>query len=317
MRYDIFRILLFFILLNSFLKADSNILLFDDDALASRDDFHYTGGIYYGYMFDEKTSPINPKILNNLHNSNALSLTYMIFTPRNKRSYLAILNDIPYAGYAKMEFSDYKYDNRRFYKIALNISAVGSMLKAKQIQSNFHHLIGHSTPKGWDNQLKNRLFYGLVLGYGQKSDKIHIKHIQADWCNYIEGNLGSFYSNIFLSSVFRFGDRLFDTFATLPNFANGSTDELLNFNPSKNFNWSVEVGAFINKVVNFYIVDRAIDLGYQLSHIDYIYGLGASFNLYYKGIKYTFKIKTSTIHNKNFSPFNSEQWGSISATWKF
>jgi len=305
------------ILFTSLLRADSSVFLFDDDALASRDDFHYTGGLFYGYMFDENRSFINPKFLKSLHNTNALSFTYMAFTPEDKESHERVLNDIPYAGYMKIEFSDYKYDNNMFLNLAINISAVGPDVKAKQIQSNFHKLIGHSTPNGWDNQLKDHLFAGLKVGYGKKSAKMNFKKLQIDWCNYIEGELGNFYSGVSFSSVLRFANNLPDTFALIPNLSNGTTDELLNFKPMKNFDWSVEVGLFANKVSNFYIIDRAIDIGYKLSHIDYIYGLGASLNIFYNHIKYTFKIKTSTIHNKSSSTFDDEQWGSLSATWKF
>ncbi len=305
------------ILFAALLSADSNILQFDDDAFASKDDYHYTGGMFYGYMFDSDKSPINPSFLKDYKNTNAISFTYMVFTPKNKRSSTVILNDIPYAGYAKLNFLDYKYTKKEFYKIAVNIGAVGPMVKARQNQSNIHHLLGYSIPSGWDNQLKDHLFYGFSIAYGNKTHQGTLKNYKWDWCNYAEGNAGSFYSSLFFSTVFRFGKNLPETFDTISSLSTASTNELLNFNPNKSLNWYITAGAFANKVGNFYIINKAIDLGYQLSKIDYTYGLQISFNVLYKHIKYSFKIKTTSIHAKDNFPFQNASWGGISATWKF
>ncbi|NPA73138.1 MAG: lipid A deacylase LpxR family protein [Epsilonproteobacteria bacterium] len=313
MRY----IILIAIVMSVFAKANSAIWSFDDDALASRDDYHYTGGMYFGYMFDENRSLYNPNILKGYSNSNALSLTYMVFTPQNKRSTTPVLDDIPYAGYAKAEFSIYKYNKNEFFKLGVNISAVGEMVKAKQIQSNFHHLIGHSVPKGWDTQLGNRVFCGISAGYAKKTDILYLKDLKYDWTNFIKVDAGGYYSSIYFSTAIRFGGYLPDTFETIPDMSGVSSDELLHFQTIKKTAWNVSIGAFVNKIGNFYIIDEAIDEGYELSSIDYIYGVQISFDFYYRGIKYNFKIKSSKIQNKNSSPFNDEQWGSFSVTWKF
>lgn len=300
------------------LRADMSMLQFDDDAFASRDDYHYTGGLFYAYILDKEKSFINPNILVNYYNVNAISFTYMAFTPKDKSSSKALLDDIPYAGYAKLNFSDYKYSKNEFYKIAINIGATGPMVKAKQLQSNIHHLIGHSVPNGWDNQLKNHLFYGLSIAYAKKTNPIALlKDYEWDWCNYIEGNAGTFYSSLFFSTVARFGKNLPGTFDTISDLSTASPNELLNFKAKKSLSWYISAGVFASKIGNFYIIDKAIDLGYHLSHIDYTYGVQVSLNLLYKGIKYSFKIKTTSIHGKDDLPFQNEHWGGISATWKF
>ncbi|MEA3289380.1 MAG: DUF2219 family protein [Campylobacterota bacterium] len=131
----------------SYLYSDTHLFTMDNDAFASKDDSHYTNGLFYTWMGDDNNT-IDFNFMNKLQTNNAISFTHLIFTPKDKRQTTPILDDLPYAGYVKLNFLLYKSSQKYFHEFGINIGAVGPMVKAKEVQSEFHALIGHSKPDG-------------------------------------------------------------------------------------------------------------------------------------------------------------------------
>jgi hypothetical protein len=180
----------------------------------------------------------------------------------------------------------------------------------------FHNIIGQNKPKGWDTQLKDQFTAGLSYQFAYKTKSYELGDLKIDWTNNIRVDAGNFYSGAFLSSTIRIGSTDFDSFATTGNFTVTDENHLLNMDNSKEFNWSVSFGLFGNRIMNYYIIDEARDLGYSLEKLDYISGEQVSYDIFYKEIHYSFKLKSVYLNNHIFTKAN-KQWGGITISWKF
>lgn len=316
MKKWIINFCLLYLVTGSYLYSNTHRFTIENDALGSKDDSYYTGGFFYTWMADSNNS-MELDFMNDLKTNNAISFTHLVFTPENKRIETPILDDTPYAGYAKLNFLLYKSSNNNFHEFAFNIGAVGPMTEAKSLQAGFHDLIGHRKPAGWDNQLKNQVTAGISYNFANKTDKIDIGKFKFDWTNNIKFDLGNFYSGVMISTTARIGSNFPNTFATTGSFMGADESSLLNYEGLKSFNWAISLGLYANKIGNYYIFDEAIDQGYTIPNADYITGEQVSYDIFYKDIQYTFKITSTYLHNnKAFSSAN-KQWGGLTIVWKF
>lgn len=294
--------------------ADTYSFTINNDGFVSKQDSHYTNGLFFTWMQDENSS-IKLNFLNSLKTNSAISFSHFMFTPKNKHKSTPILNDIPYAGYAKLNLLLYKWKKSYFHEFGVNIGAVGPITKAKELQNSFHLLMGHGKSKGWDTQLGNRAMVGISYAFGKKTNKISIGKYKFNWTNSLKGDAGTFYSGILGSSMIRFGTNFPDTFNSITSFIGENESRLLNFKAGKNFNWAIDFGLFANKVFNYYIVDEARNEGYKIPRIDYITGGEISFNIFYKNMQFTFKIKS--IYLNGFYSNTHKEWGGFSIVWKY
>ncbi|MCK5293301.1 MAG: lipid A deacylase LpxR family protein [Arcobacteraceae bacterium] len=289
----------------SYLYGDTHSLMMDNDAFASKKDAHYTGGLFYTWMDNNKTNPT------------AISFTYLAFTPDDKNETKAILDDLPYAGYAKLNFLFYKRSKNYFHEFGINMGFIGSLVRGKEVQSEIHRIIGVDRAKGWDNQLDDKLMAGISYSFVKKTDTIDIRNFKFDWTNNIRANIDTFYSGTLISTTFRIGSKSFNTFQTTGNFIGDEESTLLDFSNVKDFHWSISLGFFANKINRYYIVDKAISQGYKLSKLKYITGEQVTYNMFYNNIQYIFKIKSVYLHNNKLLSGASKQWGEFGIKWKF
>ncbi len=299
----------------SYLYSDTHMFTMDNDAFASKEDGQYTGGLFYTWM--DNGENIDFDFLNNQKTNNAISFSHLIFTPENKRETTPVLDDLPYAGYLKFNFLLYKSSQNHFHEFGINLGAVGPITKAKELQSDFHNFIGHTAPDGWDTQLQNKITAGVSYNYAKKTNTINIYNLKLDWTNNIRFDLGSFYTGALVASTVRIGSNFPNTFATTGNFIGGDESSLVNFSEIKDFNWAISFGFFANKVNRYYIMDEAIAQGYALPDIEYVTGEQVAYDLFYKNIQYTFKLKSIYLHNNKLLSEASKQWGGITIMWKF
>jgi hypothetical protein len=304
------------ILWNIFAYSDTNMVTMDNDAFAGNGDGQYTGGLFYTWMSDSNNS-VNFNFMNHLKTNNGISFEHLIFTPNNKRSETPVLNDIPYAGYAKLNFLLYKSSQNHFHEFGFNLGMVGPITRAKELQSEFHTLIGHSKPDGWDTQLQNQATVGIAYNYAQKTTPINIYKLQFDWTNNARFDIGNFYSGALVATTVRIGSKFPNTFPTTGNFIDGDESSLINFHATKEFNWAISLGFFANRVNNYYIIDEAIKQGYDLSKITYFTGEQVAYDVFYNNLQYTFKIKSIYAHNNKLISGAKKQWGGITVIWKF
>ena len=107
------------------------------------------------------------------------------------------------------------------------------------------------------------------------------------------------------------------SFSVAENFIGANESLLLNFQERKKFQWALSFGAYYNKFYKYYLVDEAIDEGYHLKKIDYMIGEKISLDIFYKGYKATFYLKSVDIYRDGLPSYSNEKTGGISVTWKF
>lgn len=298
----------------SYLFSSTHMFTIDNDAFVTNEDGQYTGGLFYTYMSDTNNSF---GIMQDLKTNSAISVSHIIFTPEDKNSSDYILDDSPYAGYLKVNFLLYKSTNDYFHEFGINVGVVGPITKAKQIQSEFHGLIGQIKPKGWDNQLENKATIGISYNFAKKTKPLDIYGLKFDWTNNGRFDIGNFYSGVLAASTFRISSKAMDTFATTGNFIDGDESSSLNTKFSKKFHWAISLGFFANKVKNYHIIDEAIDLGYTIPEVDYFTGEQISYDIFYNNIQYALKIKSVHLQNHKLISSSKKQWGGITIIWKF
>lgn len=309
-----FLILLLALLLHTSLYASVNSFCLDNDYFVGKDG-HFTNGIFYTWFADSNES-LHPPFMPNLQTNNAISFSHLIFTPKDTEQTEAILDDLPYAGYAQLTFLLYKSTQNYFHEFGINIGLVGPDSGAETLQSTFHKLIHNHTPKGWNTQLKNQMTAGISYNFALKTEKKVFYDLKYDWTNNIRGDIGNFYSGALISTTLRIGTNFPDTIPTTGNFIGGEESKNLHFQASKSFNWSLSFGIFANRVWNYYIVDKAIDEGYTIAHLNYVLGNQLLYTIFYKNISYAFKLKSIKLYKKR-PPNATKQWGGITVTWKF
>lgn len=303
------------LLCSTYLNASIQSFTLDNDVFIDGKDAHYTNGIFYTWM-DEEENSLGKEFLKHLKTNNAISFSHLIFTPEKKEVKEPIFSDLPYAGYAKLDYFLYKSSKNSFHEFGINLGLVGPSTQAKNIQNSYHNINGATKAQGWDNQLKDKLMGGISYNFAKKSDTMKLSSYDFDWTNNIRANLDSFYSGILASTTFRISNDMPETFATSGNFIGGNESDLLNFKSKENFDWTLSLSLFANKVFNYYIVDEGIDLGYDILELDYILGQQLVFDIFYKEIQYRLKIKSTVLYD-NKDEHASKNWGGINIIWKF
>ena len=301
--------LLFFTL---HLYSDSISFTFENDFFGSREDKHYTNGAFLVWMQDPDKSDMFDFILEDDQTNIAVSLSHQIFTPSDKRATEPIWDDLPYAGYMKLNFLLYKSSENYFHEFGVNIGAVGPITHAADIQSFFHELVGDVVFQGWDNQLDDQFMAGISYQFAYKTDPIDIDTYKLDWVNNVRGDIGNFYSGVMISSTVRLGSFAQKSFMSTGTFMVTDESTLLNVTPSTGFNWDLSFGIFADATYNYYIVDEGIKQGYNMAEMEGAIGWQTSLSLFYDKLKYTYTLKSTHINDQR-----SKQWGGMVFSWSF
>ena len=151
----------------------------ENDLFGSGTDRHYTNGFQISYISDtyhpewiDKIADLVPFYRSSDSVRFGVAFGQSIFTPTDISETALIVDDRPYAGWLYTTFSltsDARVigqDNTRYrYANALDITVgiVGPSAKAEETQTSVHQWVDTTTPRGWDNQLKDEL--GLNIAY--------------------------------------------------------------------------------------------------------------------------------------------------------
>lgn len=146
----------------------------ENDLYGAGTDQNYTNGVRLSW-FEARQKP--PGITKNIKKilpffeindttSVAYSLGHNIYTPDAVESKFQDPNDRPWAAflYGSMAMVTLNDDHIDEYEVTLGV--VGPLALGKPIQKTWHKLIDSTTPKGWDNQLKNEP--GLILSWQRR-----------------------------------------------------------------------------------------------------------------------------------------------------
>ncbi len=311
------KIKILLLLLYSLVYADTTSLTLENDAIVGKDN-HYTNGMYYVWMSENNTTfPDILKFLDLEQKNIAFSISHGIFTPKDKQRSTRNLNDLPYAGYLDFNFLFYKSSQNIFHELGLNFGLVGPSTLADSMQKEFHSLIGHEKPKGWDTQLKDHFLSGISYNLGYKTTPLKVKNLNFDTTINIKGDYGNFYTGIITGATIRLSSMPLKSFSVAGDFIGANESLFLNYKERKNFGWALSFGIYYNKFYKYYLIDEAIDEGYHLNKLDYMLGGKISFDIFYKGYKTSFYLKSVDIFKDTLSSSSNEKTGGISIVWKF
>lgn len=199
----------------------------------------YTNGIKFSYIYAENRVPAWSK--NSLHDLRWLrptldkskvnfeiSLGHQIYTPNNTATANFIPDDRPYSGWLFLGFATNLKEETVSHFIELDIGMVGPSALGKQVQNNYHKLIGVAPAEGWKNGLKDeptlQLFY-------QKRFK-YLSTNNFDLIPYYGAAFGNVQIGAHIGGLARFGFNLPDDFGpSRPSASDG--DSFISPNPAR------------------------------------------------------------------------------------
>ena len=294
------------------LYSDTVSFTLENDFFGSREDNHYTNGVFLVWMQDANKTDAFDIMLDDLQTNTAVSFTHQIFTPVDKEATEPIWNDLPYAGYTKFNFLLYKSTKNYFHEFGVNFGVVGPATEAEEIQSFFHKVVGDGEFKGWDNQLENQFMAGLSYQFAYKTDPYDWYGYKLDAIGNIRAEAGNFYTGALTSVTVRMSSFSPKSFITAGSFMVTDESDLLNMDTTDGFNWDLSFGVFANVVHNYYIVDEGIDEGYQIDAMENTIGWQFAFNLMYDSLRYTYKLKSANVNDQRH-----KRWGGMTISWHY
>lgn len=299
--------------------------VFENDFIAGTDE-HYTNGIYFSWLNDKNI--YIPEILDfgSDKKSKAFTISHLMFTPQDLSTKEKINTDIPYAGYAGLEYKTFQYSSNYFHEIGSSIGFTGKYTYAKEFQIKLHDITGNTIPQGWNNQLGSHLLLGVSYQYGAKTDKLDLGLFDMDLTGSLKFTVGELYTGSRVGWVVRAGNKLMDNFHTTGDFLGGLESSLINYKKLKGFFWVFSYGGFVNKLNHFYIMEQSD--AYEVETIDYVSGDFVALSLGYNSFSVTFHIKRNHLNGFELNEYDFElddlieydkttEYGGVILTWEF
>jgi lipid A 3-O-deacylase len=139
----------------------------NDNYNFTKKDRYYSNGLFLRYQWLAK-KPMSTRIANKLHRIEA---GQMIFNPYlNRRSLEQVLEkqDRPYAGWLYASYGQTNvFNDESILQFDGAVGILGPAAKGKEVQTNYHKVIGLYKLYGWENQLQNELGVNASVRYYQ------------------------------------------------------------------------------------------------------------------------------------------------------
>lgn len=295
------------------LAAESWSFSVDNDLIFGSDD-HYTGGFQIGWMSDRLAQSdetgfsygyidgmstmlrfFYPFDFTGMRRSAALSLQGVAVTPDDTQSVKPIYNDVPYMGSATLTSSLYVWNETLFHEAIFTLGVIGPASGADVTQDFVHCILGNDAPKGWSNQVDNRLVLqaGYVVGVRQYARDLPDGYT-FEWFNSAAANAGSSIVNAGAGSALRIGKNIPKNFVSINGIINRSLAEQLNGEArSGTWGWSVDVGLFFDLIAYSYLEAYAKTHGYTYEHSNSVITGRGAFDLYYRSFQLSLELYPS------------------------
>jgi len=264
------------------LSAQSWSFSIDNDLIFGSDD-KYTGGFQIGWMSDELNASeagsfqrgfvsgmsalltsLVPFDLSGMKRSGALSLQGIAVTPEATDRTEPVYDDVPYMGSTALTASLFVWDEKVFHEALVTLGVIGPSSGAEEVQKGLHRLFRIAEPKGWDNQVPDRLLLqaGYVVGVRQYAGRLADRYT-FEWFNSLSAYAGSSYVGAGGGTAVRIGENMPENFVTISGIVNRSLAHQLNLETRRGvWGWSVNFGLFADAVGYFYLHEYARDHGY-------------------------------------------------------
>lgn len=197
----------------------------ENDRIANTDR-HYTNGVRIGWVSDAEDGsdfPIIREALQMLYplasvrtGRLGLELGHNMYTPADTEARALLTDDRPYAGWLYGSASLYAETAKGFFElydetldsVALELGVVGPSALGKQVQNEYHKLIGVDTSKGWSNQLKDEPGINLIGERKYRRPPVRFGEFEMDVIPHVGASLGNVYTHINGGATIRFGQQL-------------------------------------------------------------------------------------------------------------
>ncbi|HLO37383.1 MAG TPA: lipid A-modifier LpxR family protein, partial [Lacibacter sp.] len=139
----------------------------NDNYNFTKQDRYYSNGLFIRYQWLAK-QPSSPRLATKLHRIEA---GQMIYNPHlNRRSLEQVLEqqDRPYAGWLYASYGQTNvFNDERVLQFDGTVGILGPGAKGKEVQTNYHKIIGLYKLYGWENQLQNEVGVNASVRYYQ------------------------------------------------------------------------------------------------------------------------------------------------------
>lgn len=312
------------------LQADTWSVLHDNDYIFNSDD-SYSAGLQINWMgecyHESDAGSFNRRYVSALSNlvaslgvsfegrrrNGAFGMHALMITPDDLGRTEPIYDDVPYAGILSNNFTLFSWDRNDFDAYYASLGILGPQSNAESVQKNVHKLIGSTEPRGWDNQLGNRIIVqvGYVRGI-RHYVRTYNDHRRLEWFFSSHLDVGNFYNGAGMGTSLRFGSHMPWNFAAVSGVLNSVTGNKLAFKPVKDPGWELRVGLSVSGIAYFYFYEEAKRLGYAFDRprIIPIANIGASF--YWDRFRIAFDLFPT--RSSDVDP-RSSSFGRITLTW--
>jgi hypothetical protein len=311
------------------LNAQVISAFFENDVIDGEDK-HYTNGMSFMYLSDKDTNDLVkydnsflnfiskiPTFNNNTkYQSLGMSISHFTFTPENSEKSEKIVNDVPYAGVAVLDFILYKWEENFFHEYAITLGMVGPSALAEKFQNEYHHLTGNNETNGWDNQLSDDFLYNFAYSYGYRAFRNDSSYGKIDLINSFRVDTGNYNRTAMIGSVIRYGNNYPDNFNTVGRFLGANENKILNLDSktSNNLAWSISYGLGYSYTDYFYVTNY--DKSYELDKLKDTILQVISFDTYFDKLVLSLTYKTSYFTRINNDAIK-ENWGGINISYLF
>jgi lipid A 3-O-deacylase len=292
------------------LSAQSWSVAVDNDNILNSDD-HYTGGIQIGWMSNEFSDSmpgsfehrfiggisalagaLSPFEFDHMKRNGAISVKGIAITPEDTDSEAPVYDDVPYVGATSATGSLFLWDERLFHEVQLAVGVLGPASGAESAQKGIHRLFRIDEPRGWDNQLSNRLLVqtGYLFGIRQYSGRF-AGNYTFEWFNNFNAAAGSIYAGAGAGTALRLGENLPGNFISTSGIFTQSLAEQLNVNDrSGTLGWDVNLAFEVNTIGYFYIYEASKEQGYDFDRPSTIVTGRLGFDLFYETYQLSFSL---------------------------
>ena len=236
------------------IHASQFSFLFYNDVFAGTDQ-HFTNGLALSYLGDTSFQDSS-------RTTKGIAISQMIMTPEDISQTVAQYDDLPYAGYLTLSGFIFQWDAKSFDEYRIELGVVGNESGARALQNFIHKILDNTPAQGWDTQLGTQVTLNALYRHGEITWKSSQNYLEMDWFNHYGIQIGNYISDVFAGSIFRIGKNYRKNFNVhYPSMKEEAS--LLLIEQNHGLGWSASIGINANLLAYSYIMDEAINQGYN------------------------------------------------------